>query len=442
MQCIDCENNIEEAVLSLPGIIQAKASFTEECLELILDADAISIKTVYAAIKNVGYSCHRRPVKSISETAGHIGLITVGAIGIVLLLELNQFFQIESTFQGVGETVDYSLLFIVGILTSFHCIGMCGSFVLSYTIDRSQEGRSLHFQHFSYGLGKVISYTAFGAIFGLIGSAISFTVTLRCLVLMVSGVFLVIYGLSMLDRFHSLRRYQIRLPHFMFHALAEQRRHVSNPLLIGLLNGLMIACGPLQAMYIAAAGSGSAVQGAAMLAVFALGTLPVMLAFGYLSSVITANITHEFLRISSLIIVILGVVMINRGLTLSGSGYDAYSLWSKSVLTIDEKFLTWQKEHGEIDARIQAGYQVIYMEVEPNAYIPATFTLHKNLPVKWIINVRKVSTCNRQIVIPSLSMTIDLKSGLQMVEFVPEQTGVISWSCYMGMIPGTFIVMD
>jgi plastocyanin domain-containing protein len=102
--------------------------------------------------------------------------------------------------------------------------------------------------------------------------------------------------------------------------------------------------------------------------------------------------------------------------------------------------MRWQLNHDAVSQPL--GYQVIYTEAEKQAYLPAEYTLKKNVPVKWIINVKELSSCNRQIIIPALGMTIDLKTGLQIVEFVPKESGIISWSCYMGMIPGTFIVKD
>ena len=436
MQCVDCENNIEEAVLALPGILSVNASFTDESLHLALDTDVISLNTVCAAIKKAGYAC----AKSRKKAAGsgkRLALVLLAIIGIILLLQLNTLVPLNISLDNIGENAKYGLLFLVGLLTSFHCIGMCGGFVLSYTVASNHS----FLNHLLYGLGKTLSYAAFGALFGFIGGTISFTLSLRSWTLIGAGVFMILYGLSMLNAFSGLRRLQIRLPRFLVHALAEKRRHTSNPLLIGLLNGLMIACGPLQAMYIMAAGTGNPARGAALLAVFALGTLPTMFAFGYLASMITANTTRHFLKLSSLIIILLGAVMLNRGMLISGSGFDLNSLLTSISQHIKTQVTAWQ-QNNEAAPEAPPSYQVIYTEVEKQAYLPEKYTLRKNIPVKWIINVKELSSCNRQIVIPALEMTIDLAEGLQMVEFTPKVAGVISWSCYMGMIPGTFIVKD
>jgi sulfite exporter TauE/SafE/copper chaperone CopZ len=442
MQCVDCENNIHEAILALPGILSAYASFTDELLQIEIDTDIISIKTVRAAIKQAGYDTFFPVRKQKSLLTKRLLLTLLAAAGIFFLFQLNQLIPLDISLEKVEKDVQYGLIFMVGLLTSFHCIGMCGGFVLSYTATVAKSGHSPHFSHLSYGLAKTLSYTAFGAAFGFVGGAISFTLTMRSVAMLCAGIFLVIYGLGMLDTFHSLRRFQIRLPRHFVHALTEQRRHTSNPFVIGLLNGLMITCGPLQAMYVLAAGTGDPLQGAAMLAVFSLGTLPLMFVLGYLASVISLNITRSFLKISSLIMILLGATMINRSQVILDSGYDVHSLVLTGTAKLKTQLSNWDYLKTEAVASFQQGYQVIYTEVEKDAYLPEEYILRKNVPVKWIIHVKELSPCNRQIIVPSLDMTIDLKMGLQVVEFIPEKLGVMRWSCYMGMIPGRFIVSD
>ena len=440
MQCVDCENHIEDAILALPGIIKTEVSFTDETLTLDLDSNVISLKTVCAAIKTAGYDCSEGNTRKSAGLIKRLFLTVLAMAGIYLLFQLDDLIQLDFSLDDIGQTANYSLLFLVGILTSFHCIGMCGSFVISYTMADARAGKTSTLSHWLYGLGKIISYSGFGALFGLIGSGLTFTLGLRSLASAVAGTFLILYGLSMLEAFSGLRRFHIRLPRILNRFLAKRRQSTSNPFVIGLLNGLMIACGPLQAMYIMAAGTGSPLEGAKLLAVFAVGTLPVMTAFGLFASMITANTMRSFIKTSGFIIVLLGAVMLNRSMMITGTGYDANSLLSRISQELKAHFMTWQHDHADAGSHIQEGYQVIYMEAEKAAYIPDEFTLRYDVPVKWIINVKELSNCNKKIIIPSMNRSIELKPGLQIVEFTPEHVGAVSWSCYMGMIPGTFIV--
>ena len=170
---------------------------------------------------------------------------------------------------------------------------MCGGFVVSYTAKNAKEGIKPYKSHCMYGTGKIISYTIIGAGFGLLGSIIVFTPMMRCVAGILAGLFLIIFGLNMFNVFPWLRRIRIKMPSFLNRFVNKESKKHNRPLIIGLLNGLMIACGPLQAIYIMAAGTGSMLEGAKLLFVFALGTLPVMLGFGFLTSFIYPSAGHR-----------------------------------------------------------------------------------------------------------------------------------------------------
>lgn len=201
---------------------------------------------------------------------------------------------------------------------------------------------------------------------------------------------------------------------------------------MGLLNGLMIACGPLQAIYILAAGTGSPLEGAKLLFIFALGTLPVMIGFGYLTTVVSHKITARLLQASGIIVLVLGLVMLNQGLVLTGSGFDVNSLFTS-------KFST-SAQDSAVKSTISGGYQTIHMDVTAAGWQPAKFVLKAGVPVKWVIDGKEITECNKAIQVPQLDLSFNIQPGLQTIEFTPTTAGVIPWSCWMGMIDGSFIV--
>ncbi|MFH1728188.1 MAG: sulfite exporter TauE/SafE family protein, partial [Pseudomonadota bacterium] len=176
----------------------------------------------------------------------------------------------------------------------------------------------------------------------------------------------------------------------------------------------------------------SAIEGAKVLFIFALGTLPVMLSFGFLTSFISNKATHKILKASGAIVMVLGLIMINRGLALTGTGLDTNSLLTSVSAQGDE--IT-----GNVVA-IEGGYQIIRMDVTNNGWEPNKFILKKGVPVKWIINGKEINGCNNAIQVPKLGLKFDIKPGEQTIEFTPTEEGTIPWSCWMGMIRGTFII--
>ena len=82
------------------------------------------------------------------------------------------------------------------------------------------------------------------------------------------------------------------------------------------------------------------------------------------------------------------------------------------------------------------------MEVDASGYSPNSFVIKNKIPVKWNINVKQLTGCNNEIIMNDYNIDVKLKQGLNVIEFTPEKTGTISFSCWMGMIRGSFIVTD
>jgi sulfite exporter TauE/SafE len=307
--------------------------------------------------------------------------------------------------------------------------------VVSYTAKNALNGYKGLKQHFVYGGSKVLSYAIVGGIFGLIGGVFTFSIKLRGVIAILAGLFMVFYALSMFG-FKFFRRFQFN-PKFLMKASAEVSSKVKGPFrapfIIGLLNGLFLACGPLQAMYLYAMGTGSFFTGAISLAVFGFGTLPVMLGFGFLATTISHKTTAKILKISAILVLILGLIMLNRGLSLTGSGYDINSIQSK---------ISGGSLSSAFGSEIKDGVQEINMEVTARGWTPNSFVLRQGIPVRWNIDVKELTGCNNEIIVNAYNLDIKLKQGLNVVEFTPDKLGTISWSCWMGMIPGTFIVTE
>ena len=359
--------------------------------------------------------------------------VTIALIGIGFILWLDSWFMNHTDMPSLSRDMSYGLLILIGFLTSFHCVGMCGPLILGYTAKSATNGHKSYGTHFLYGIGKTLSYTLIGALFGAFGSVVAFTPYTQGAVGVAAGIFLILFGLHMLEVFPALSHFQIKTPAFVMRFVGKEYRKHSNPFVIGLLNGLMIICGPLQAMYVMAAGTGSWSGGATILFFFGVGTLPLLLGFGFLTSLLSANLTPKILKASGVIVMALGAIMLNRGLAVSGTGVDFNTL----VARVSQQLSPTVAESPSCDTE-----QTINMDVVKTGFKPNKFTLRKGIPVKWVINAKELNECNKAIVVSQYGLEIKLQQGIQVIEFTPPETGVVPWSCWMGMIPGTFIVVD
>lgn len=360
-------------------------------------------------------------------------VITLALSGIALILWLDSWFMDHADMPKLTSDLNAGLLFLIGFLSSFHCVGMCGPLILGYAAKHAKAGHSSHWTHVWYVSGKTLSYTAIGGLFGLFGAIVAFTPYTQGMVGIVAGSFLLLFGLHMLEVFPVLDHFQFRTPKFVMRFVSHEYRKHSHPFIIGLLNGLMILCGPLQAMYVMAAGTGSGTEGAMILFFFGLGTAPMMLGFGFLTTLLSGSLTPKLLKVSGVVVMALGLIMLNRGLAVTGTGIDFNTL----VARLSQHFSPTVAVAPSCDTE-----QVINMDVVQTGFSPNQFTLRKDVPVKWAINGKEINQCNKMIVVPKFGLEIEVKPGMQVVEFTPTETGVVAWSCWMGMIPGSFIVID
>jgi sulfite exporter TauE/SafE/copper chaperone CopZ len=310
MQCTGCEDVICEAIKALPGVQAVSASYTQATMQIQFDDKQLDDDGIQQCLEAKGYSIEKDKSPTLSWLKhGLIFLLLLLVVGGVAFWGKS---LMPNVMQQIGPHMDHLMLLGIGFLTGFHCIGMCGAFVVGYTNPQQSKARQL-LGHLIYGFGKTFSYSALGAGFGLLGAAIAITPQIRGVVALASSVFLLLYGLKMLNVFSVLRRFTLRLPSSANREIASQLRKHRSPLMTGLLTGLLLGCGPLQAMYVMAAGSGDPVQGATILMLFSLGTLGPLLTFGLFASLLPQGVMRYLLKVSGILVFAMGLMMAQRG---------------------------------------------------------------------------------------------------------------------------------
>jgi sulfite exporter TauE/SafE/copper chaperone CopZ len=328
MHCTGCEETIESAVGHLAGVQNVKADYVKQTVDVEFDAGLVGDGGIRRVIEEKGYefeSVLKRPSQHLRNSL--IFLFFMLVVGGVTFWGKS---MIPGLMGEMSPNLGNAMLFSIGFFTGFHCIGMCGGFVVGYaTAGGPQSRAATATRHLMYAAGKTASYTMIGGALGLVGSAITFTPYLRGVISLAASIFVIIYGLKMLDIFPALRHFTLRMPHFVTKGVSNKLRGERSPLVVGLLNGLVLGCGPLQAMYIMAAGTGSPLEGATMLFFFGLGTLLPLLSFGLIASNISRSVMRQLVIASAVLVIAMGLMMADRGLKLIGSGYDFNSLSSR-----------------------------------------------------------------------------------------------------------------
>lgn len=438
MTCANCESRIESALSRADGVVSVKVSYKSALAKLVYNEEATTYNDITAIIEAHGYTV-RKQVQAAERTAQRTKLLQAAGIGIILLsayIILNRLgvLNLFAAFPQAQEGMGYGMLFIIGLLTSLHCVAMCGGITLSQCIPQQAVAGSSKagiLPSILYNTGRVVSYTVIGGIVGTLGSVITFSGRMKGIIAILAGILMVLMGLNMLGIFPSLRRFIPTLPKAAAKAINRQKQNSKSPLAVGLLNGLM-PCGPLQAMQLYALSAGSLVAGALSMLMFALGTVPLLFGLGALASLLSHKFTRRLTQAGAVLVAVLGLLMFQNGISLSGFTLPSVGSMLQSV----------GNEGAEATAVIQNGVQTVYTTLESGSYPP--IAVQAGIPVHWVITAQKGSLngCNSSIIIPAYGIEKALAEGENIIEFIPTQSGIIPFSCWMGMIRSRITVTD
>ena len=426
MTCAGCEVRIEKKLNAINGVSKARADYANGKVNVSYDESEVKKATLVQTITELGYTVENRPTAVKPKDKVNIFQLAVIAIillGLSVLLARSGALDFFNYFPEATEGMGYVAVFVIGLLTSVHCIGMCGGISLSQCVGAGGTNTVERIRpSLLYNLGRLTSYTVIGGIVGALGSLVSLSGVMRGAVALFAGVFMIIMGLNMLNLFPWLRRFSLRLPKFI---TGNMQGKSNSPLYIGILNGFM-PCGPLQAMQLYALSTGSPIQGAISMFLFALGTSPLMFGFGAVSSLLSKKFTAKMVMVSAALVIVLGLGMFNTGLSMAGF----LGIGSEMSGTAD------------YEPVIVDGYQIVKIEVTPRAFAP--ITVKKDIPVRFNLYAvaRNINGCNNAIIIPKFDIHLPITPGDNIVEFTPTETGVIPYSCWMNMIRSSITVVD
>ena len=207
--------------------------------------------------------------------------------------------------------------FIIGLFGSFHCVGMCGPITLALPGGYNQRW-SWVFGRVLYNLGRIITYSLLGIIFGVIGQSIalagyqqSLSVAMGIVILL--GVFLPSKYATKIFPFAPFQRLMLAIRRF-WGRLFSNNSHPSL-LVIGILNGFL-PCGFVYVGLAGAMSTGGILSSAAYMALFGLGTFPIMLATALAGNWIGIEVRRFIQKLVPVGAVLLAVLFILRGLSL------------------------------------------------------------------------------------------------------------------------------
>ena len=413
MTCPGCERTLENAVSRLEGVYEARAGRKRGRL-MVRYGEPCTEEAIARAVEKAGYHVADSP--RCGSDGVYLLIILLGLYVITRQLGWTRFFQSFPTVS--GEQVGFAALFLIGLLTSVHCVAMCGGLNLA----QSMSGGERHPLRRSvlYNLGRLTGYTLTGGALGLIGEKASVTLQARGVVGLAAGILMLLMGVCMLGGF-SLPL-GLHLPKPVERGLSALRKH--GPFAIGLANAFM-PCGPLQSMQLYAIAGGSFFAGAASMFFFCLGTIPLVLLFGTAAGVLRMSWRKRMLQLGAALLVLMGLFTVQNNLALAGVLLPGAERGEQAVIAV-----------------VDGGTQYVTTMLRANGF--DDIEVVAGVPVEWTIIADETSLngCNNEIVLPAFGQQVKLNQGVNTIIFTPEKTGSFLYSCWMGMLRNTITVVE
>lgn len=223
--------------------------------------------------------------------------------------------------------VDAGVAFALGLASSLHCVQMCGPIVVSYSVALESltakiskpVATSALSNHLAYNTGRILTYSALGAIVGFAGHAMGLlgqVAGVSHALTIVAGAAMILVGAFLLGVVPVRVQHFLRVPPGF---LKRAGRLISAPgsrkrFFLGISLGFL-PCGLIYAALLKAMATGSALDGALTMLSFGAGTAVALLAVGLFSSAIRMRLNQWGSQLAASSVMVMGILLIWRGAT-------------------------------------------------------------------------------------------------------------------------------
>lgn len=206
--------------------------------------------------------------------------------------------------------------FIFGLLSSLHCVGMCGPIAFALPVHKGSTSQKWQ-KIIAYHVGRIFTYAVIGAVFGLFGRAFVLA-GLQQLLSIMAGAILIIIALFQKKVLNALEQKTsskvVGLIKNGYQKIAKSS-NVTNFFSLGVLNGLL-PCGTVYIALIGAIATRKLLSGSVYMIIFGLGTVPLMMILMGAKILSTTKFRAVFRKAVPVMLIIVGGLFILRGLGL------------------------------------------------------------------------------------------------------------------------------
>lgn len=282
--------------------------------------------------------------------------------------------------------------------------------------------------------GKLVSHTVAGALLGLVGSAMQLSAGLQTWLQIGAGLLIVTFGLAQLGA-PGFRNFVIEPPRSWTRYVRGQARSQTAlaPAILGFAT-ILIPCGVTLSVAALAMASGSALAGAATMAVFVVGTVPLFALLGYAARKAATVWKGRLALLTGLVVLAMGLYTLNGGLERAGSPMAASRIGQTLGFSAEPPDTS--------TVSVGDGRQVAVITATTGSYSPRNVQVKAGVPTTLVVRSENAEGCVLAFVIPSLGeQGILPATGETRIELGKLRPGTLDYSCGMGMYTGVITVV-
>lgn len=347
--------------------------------------------------------------------------------------------------------MDFWVIFLTGLTVGgLTCLAVQGGLLASIIAAREEEDfedKSFKKHNIKPVLAflttKLLAYIILGFVLGVFGGALALSDNTRVIMQFLAGAYMIAIALNLLNVHPVFRYVVIQPPRFLTKMVrnTSKSKDIFAPGLLGALT-IFIPCGTTLAMEAFAISSGSPILGAAIMATFVLGTFPLFLGLGFLTTTLGDTFKTKFFKVAGILVLYLGITSVNGGLVLAGSPVTLQTIRDAIPIYIDLGGPSADGSMGESFVKTEDGKQVVDIAVFPTGYSPNNVQVKSGVPVKLNLKSGGRLGCTSQFRIPSLGISKNIPlNGEAEVNFTPSMKGKLVFTCSMGMYSGVIEVI-
>jgi uncharacterized protein len=438
MTCVSCEKRITKALTKLPGVVSASASARKGSASLIITNEA-SRASIDKAIVATGYRVGGSPWFNRDVDVWRSALLaTVFVAGLVWLIGAGDLAGRFGDLSKGGLLLVLALGLAAGAST---CMAMVGGIILA--ISASAAGRStakgtsaarsaalrvnLIFQ-----AGRIGGFGLLGVALGALGKRAAMPQSVTVALMIAVAVTMLLVGLRLTELSPRVAGWSPTIPASVGDRLGltggAPARRTAGVALAGAAT-FFLPCGFTQAVQLYAFSTGSPTSAGVIMATFAIGTSPALLALAGAPTLITGPRRTAVLR--ALGVVVIGFAVINASSAMRLAGVQ-FSVPSRSS----------QAASASANVTVTPVDQTIASSQDGDGYHPDETVVYAGRPTHWVMTSTAPFSCASSLGSQDLGFQGVLKEGRNVIELPALAKGTYNYSCSMGMYTGRIVVID